>query len=177
MTRADSGLRALASTFPRAGRLEAIVLRPARGEPARRVECTLAIAARGLDGDRGALRASRAPGGGARQVTLIQAEHLPLFAAWLQRDAIDPAVLRRNLVVRGLNLLSARSPLRDMRLALCIGAAVRLELTGPCDPCSKIERDLGAGAYNALRGHGGVTARVLDGGEFAVGDRIRVEVI
>jgi MOSC domain-containing protein YiiM len=170
-------MRALLRTFAGDGVLDGIYLRPARDEPARAVSSAFALPGRGLEGDRAAARASRLAGGSKRQVTLIQAEHLPLFAAWLQRDAIDPVVLRRNLVVRGLNLLSARSPLRDMRLALCIGAAVRLELTGPCDPCSKIERDLGAGAYNALRGHGGVTARVLDGGEFAVGDRIRVEVI
>ena len=71
------GLRALAAAFPHAGRLEAIVLRPARREPARRVDEALAVAARGLEGDRASARVSRVPGGGARQVTLIQAEHLP----------------------------------------------------------------------------------------------------
>jgi MOSC domain-containing protein YiiM len=98
-----------------------------------------------------------------------------LFAAWVGRREIDPALLRRNLVVRGLNLLSARSPLRDLSLALCIGDDVRLEVTGPCDPCSKIEREFGAGAYNALRGHGGVTARITVGGRLCVGDRVWIE--
>jgi len=170
-------MRALLQTFAGIGALDGIVLRPARDAPALRVTSALAVAGRGLEGDRAATRASRLPGGSKRQVTLIQAEHLALFAAWLQRDAIEPAVLRRNLVVRGLNLLSARSPLRDLRTVLRIGADVRLELTGPCDPCSKVERDLGPGAYNALRGHGGVTARVVSGGELKLGDSVWIEAV
>ena len=173
--RGGAGLRALVGTFPRAGRLEAIVLRPARGEPARRVDAALAIAARGLDGDRGALRAPRAPGGSARQVTLFQAEHLPAVAALAALPRVEPEALRRNLVVSGLNLLAARTLFVDLPLRLRLGEAVLLELTGPAEPCSRMEAALGAGGYNAMRGHGGVTARVLEGGPLRVGDAVRVE--
>lgn len=168
-------MRTLLQTYSGDGVLDGIYLRPARGKPAVAITAARAIAGRGLEGDRAAAGHSRLAGGSKRQVTLIQAEHLPLLAAWLRREALDPAVLRRNLVVRGLNLLSARSPLRDLRLILRIGDEVGLELSGPCDPCSKMERELGAGAYNALRGHGGVTARVVTGGEMRVGDRVWVE--
>jgi MOSC domain-containing protein YiiM len=166
------GLRALAAAFPHAGRLEAIVLRPARREPARRVDEALAVAARGLDGDRASARVSRAPGGGARQVTLIQAEHLPAIAALARRDAVAPEALRRNLVIAGLNLLAARTLFADMPLVLRLGAEVVLQVTGPAEPCSRMEEVLGAGGYNAMRGHGGVTARVLTGGRLRIGDAI-----
>ena len=164
-------LRELLGRFPGPGRLETILLRPARDEPAQAVTRALAIAGRGLEGDR-SCRAGRRDG--KRQVTLVQAEHLPLIAAWTGQPALDPARLRRNLVVSGLNLLSGRSPLRDQVVHLHIGDAVVLELTGPCDPCSKMERELGDGAYNAMRGHGGVTARIKVGGTLAVGDPVRL---
>ena len=164
-------LRELLSNFAGSGRLDAILLRPARGETAVAVTRAEALAGRGLEGDRSA-RAGRS--GGRRQITLMQAEHLPLIAAWTGREALDPAILRRNLVISGINLLAGRSPLRELCIELQIGESVVLTLTGPCDPCSKIERDLGHGAYNAMRGHGGMTARVLVGGPLTVGDPVRL---
>lgn len=167
-------IRELALAFPRAGRLEAIVLRPSRGGPAVMATRARALPGRGLDGDYPAARAPRSPDGSKRQVTLIQAEHLPLAGAWLGRAPLEPALLRRNLVVSGLNLLAARSLFADVPLRLAIGAEVELELSGPCDPCSRMEAAFGAGAWNALRGHGGMTARVLRAGEIAVGDAVTV---
>jgi MOSC domain-containing protein YiiM len=171
-------LRDLVRRFPDAGVLEAVFLRPARDVPACRVDEAVAVAGRGLVGDRSGDRAVR-PGsdgaGGSRQVTLLQSEHVPVIAAWTHRASLDAAILRRNLVVAGVNLAAARSPFRDQAFSLRIGADVVVAITGACTPCSKMEDALGPGGYNALRGHGGMTARVLVGGIVRVGDRVIVE--
>lgn len=155
-----TALAPLLSAFPHTGRLEWIGLRPARGQPVRRVDAARAVAGRGLEGD-------RYRGGGKRQVTLIQAEHLPLVSALLQREAVDPALLRRNLAVSGINVLA----LRTARFRI---GEVELEGSGPCEPCGRMEEALGRGGYNALRGHGGITARILRGGTLQCGDDVEV---
>jgi MOSC domain-containing protein YiiM len=104
-------------------------------------------------------------GSGNRQVTLIQAEHLAAIAAYLGRADLPPDLLRRNIVVRGLNLLA----LQGQRFQL--GSAV-LQGTGLCHPCSRMEDILGVGGYNAVRGHGGITARVLQAGTVTVGEPV-----
>lgn len=158
----DSGLAALMRRFPAAGRLVWIGLRSGHRLPVQVVAQTQAIAERGLEGDR---RLARSSAGGARQVTLIQHEHLVAVAQLLRRDAIDPALVRRNLVVSGLNLLALKD--RDFR----VGEVV-LRYTGLCHPCSRMEEVLGLGGYNAMRGHGGITAAVVVGGTMQTGDAV-----
>jgi len=173
MSWGSGDLRALSRSFAGVGRLDAVWLRPARGAPMLGVAEAAAIAGRGLDGDR-ALASKSA--GGKRQVTLIQAEHLPVIAALAGHGEVRAEQLRRNLVVSGVNLLAARTLFADQPLHLAIGAEVLLEVSGPCEPCSRMEATLGPGGYNAMRGHGGVTARVLRGGVLRAGDAVRVEV-
>ncbi len=144
-----SHLKVLLDTLPQVGHVEWIGVRPSRGEPMIVLKEVRLSVENGVEGDRFNGRSSS-----TRQVTLIQQEHLVVIAACLHREAVEPALLRRNIVVSGINLLA----LKDKTFR--IGDAV-LEFTGLCHPCSKMERQLGAGGYNAMRGHGGITARVL----------------
>ena len=154
----------LLGTLPQVGRVEWIGVRPARRAPLHALDSVEVITDSHLLGDH-----ARPKPGGKRQVTLIQHEHLAAIAGFLGLPApVDPARLRRNLVVSGLNLLA----LKDRRIRL--GETVTLAITGECHPCSRMEDELGPGGYNALRGHGGLTARIVAGGWIRVGDAVRV---
>ena len=121
----------------------------------------------GLRGDyRGALRPGKR---NWRQVSLLEAESwgeaLGLLGAevpWQER--------RANLLVEGLKLP------RRTGAVIAIGASLRIETTGECDPCSRME-EVAPGLKAALMPfwRGGVLGRVLAGGRIAVGDAIRIE--
>ncbi|MCW8087753.1 MOSC domain-containing protein [Roseococcus sp. MDT2-1-1] len=140
------------------GRLLWIGLRPERRAPVLPVSEARLVAGHGVEGDR-----YRGTGKANRQVTILAREHLEAIASFLARDAIPPEALRRNLLVEGVNLLALKG--RRFR----IGAAL-LEHSGECHPCSRMEEVLGPGGYNATRGQGGITARIIEGGVVRVGD-------
>ncbi len=134
-------------------------VRPQRRATMHALQTICLNADHGLNGD----RYSKA--GGARQVTLIEAEHLASIASHLGVSEIRPQDVRRNIVTRGINLLG----LKERKFK--IGSVV-LETTGECHPCSRMEENLGIGGYNAVRGLGGITARIISGGSISVGDAI-----
>lgn len=114
----------------------------------------------GLAGDHYLGRSNR-----ARQVTVMQAEHLAAIAGYLGIAPIVPDRMRRNVVVSGINLHALKGQ------QFWLGTAL-LEATGECHPCSRMEEALGPGGYNAVRRHGGITAMVIKGGRISVGDAI-----
>lgn len=142
-----------------------IGLRPVRLGPMLAPTTAILVAGRGLEGDHYGSRRN-----GPRQVTLIAQEDVAAIAAFLGRVEVAPELLRRNLLTRGINLIA----LKDRRFRV---GPVLLEGSGECAPCSRMETSLGAGGYNAVRGHGGITARVVEGGEVRLGDTVeRVDV-
>ncbi len=153
----------LRQQFPRQGRLEWIGLRTAHMQPMELVDQATALADHGLEGDRSVIRSS-----GKRQVTLIQAEYLPVIANLSGQPNLQPEWLRRNLVISGINL----NALKECRFYV---GSILIEGTGLCHPCSRMEGVLGLGGYNAMRGHGGLTARILTSGSIRIGDPVRVE--
>ena len=110
---------------------------------------------------------SKTPGSG-RQVTLISLEFMTQIAAHLGEADLDPARLRRNIVVSGLNLNALR------RQRFWVGEAL-LEATQLCHPCSRMESELGPGGVIAMFGYGGLCAKVVESGVIECGAPVRLD--
>jgi MOSC domain-containing protein YiiM len=156
-----TNLKELLNTMPQVGKVEWIGVRPRHKEPVEEVPEIVVTVENGLEGDHYSRK------GGNRQVTLLQAEHLIAVAGILQIAKIDPALIRRNILVSGINLQAFSK--RQFQIGEVI-----LEMTGICHPCSRMEENLVPGAYNAMRGHGGITAKVMQGGTIRVGDPVKL---
>lgn len=144
--------------FPRQGKLTWIGLRTGYKKPLISASKAMADTESGLKGDHYHGKSFK------RQVTLIQHEHMAVIES-LTGTRITPNMLRRNLVIEGINLLALK------KLKFSIGDAVFLT-TGHCHPCSRMEKTLGPGGYNAMRGHGGITAQVIKDGIIRIGDSV-----
>ena len=156
----DSPLEQLLAGPTMPGRLAWIGLRPAREMPMVTANSAVMISGRGIKGDHYDTRQN-----GARQVTLIAFEDIAAIASFLGKE-----VLRRTYCVGTSSLRGSISvALKSRRFR--IGPTL-LEWSGECAPCSRMETDLGPGGFNAVRGHGGITARVIEGGEVQLGDAV-----
>lgn len=151
----------LKTTFPRPGRVEWIGIAHERSGPIHVLDSVEVRLKTGIVGEH------HANGGNSkRQVTLIQAEHLVAIGAMLAKESVAPESLRRNIVVSGINLIALKG------YAFQIGSAM-LRGTSPCVPCSRMERNLGPGGYNAVRGHGGLNSIVVKPGTISLGDKVQ----
>lgn len=153
-------IKDLKSRLPQVGKIEWIGIRPKRRAaliPKKQISISVK---EGLEGDHFSKE------GGKRMVTLIQKEHLDTVSAILNKN-ISGAHTRRNMVISGINL----NALHDAEFQL--GDEVVLQGTGFCHPCSRMEENLGTGGFNAMRGHGGITAKVVRGGMIKCGEEVR----
>lgn len=158
-------LAEIKNTLPQAGTVRWIGLRPGPRQDVQAVDSVVVDPETGLIGDHYKGRSK------TRQVTLIQEEHLEAVGKLLQRSApLEPQGTRRNIVVAGVNLQAFR------KQQFTVGEVV-LEMTGDCAPCSRMEENFGPGGYNAMRGHGGICARVIKGGTIHLGDPVRLHPI
>ena len=122
----------------------------------------------GISGDfRGAVK----PGGkGKRQVTVMTREGWDAAMADLGRDDLDWWMRRVNLLTENVDLP------HEPGAILHLGSSVALQVTGECDPCSRME-EIAAGLKAALTPNwrGGLLCRVIAAGDIAMGDTVKIE--
>ncbi len=128
-------------------------LKPAEGAPMKPVQSVVAITGYGLKDDANA-------GHSKRQVLLIERELLDEFQ-------LPVGDVRENITVQGIQLAGRAAGTR-----VRVGNAL-LEATLDCAPCQFIE-DKRPGLRAAMEGKRGTLFKVIEGGEIAVGDVIRI---
>ena len=99
----EFGLQRLFDTLPQQGCVDWIGVRSGRREPMQTVPSVELKPGFGLTGDRFKGRL-----GSKRQVTLIQTEHIQAIVDFLHRPELDLSLLRRNILVSGINLLALK---------------------------------------------------------------------
>ena len=149
------------------GRLAGIARHDRPKGPMETLDQVAVTAAEGVHGDfRGGLASSKP--GRKRQVSLIEAECVA--TAMAEAEAVlGWSDCRRNLLVQGLRLPRAEGT------RVQIGDSLVLEITCECDPCERMDA-LHEGLRAALTPdwRGGFLGRVIEDGEIAVGDEIRI---
>jgi MOSC domain-containing protein YiiM len=113
-----------------------------------------AVAGHGLEG------CAHARPGRKRQVLFASSEHLATVG-------VEPGRIRENFTVDGADVQEWPVGQR-----LRIGEAV-FEVTMVCDPCERMDA-IRPGLRRELDGRRGMLARVLEGGEVAIGDEIEL---
>lgn len=155
-------IKEMKDTLPQIGQVSWIGIRPAKKAELQEMKAVLVDIDTGLKGDHFKSKRKK------RQVTLIQQEHLEVMSSILNKP-IHPSEARRNIVVKGINLLAL------INQEFQIGEVI-LKGTGPCHPCSRMEENFGPGGYNAMRGHGGITAEVIQGGNIKTNNSVQLIV-
>lgn len=115
-----------------------------------RVEC---VAGKGLVGDRYFDEKPDYKG----QVTFFALEVHRDICAQFQRPDLPPSVYRRNIITEGIDLNSLIGKPFELQ-------GVRFYGAEECSPCSWMDEVVAKGAERALRGRGGLRAKILTSG-------------
>ena len=148
------------------GTVESIHIAPAADAPMVARERVRAIAGVGLEGDRYATKSgtwSQDPRVD-RDITLIEAEVLEDLAA-TDRIQLAPGETRRNVTTRGIRLNDLVG--RRFRVGDAVCEGTRL-----CEPCQHLTDRVGKPILGPLVHRAGLRARVLEGGEIAIGAEV-----
>jgi MOSC domain-containing protein YiiM len=156
------------SAGPGRGVVEAIHIAPAGGAAMMPVARIRAIAGVGLEGDRYATGAGHYSGDAKvdRDVTLIEAEEIEALGGRAGL-VLGAGEARRNLTTRGIRL----NELVGRRFRI---GGVECEGTRLCEPCRYLEELLGKPVLEPLVHRAGLRARIVGGGEIALGDEVVV---
>jgi MOSC domain-containing protein YiiM len=115
------------------------------------------VAGSGLKGD----RFFKHKPGYKGQITFFSNEVFEALCKNLDIQGKEPSVLRRNVLTRGIDL----NALIGKTFAI---QGVLFEGTEECRPCYWMDTALAPGAEAALRGRGGLRAKILEGGTLRV---------
>jgi MOSC domain-containing protein YiiM len=135
--------------------VEAIHIGDEKGGDLRPVESILAIAGRGLEGDRH-FRANGAKPGQA--LTLVEAEHV-------EDVGLPPGRTRRQVTTRGVDLNALVGTHFRVGEVECYGVEL-------CEPCSHLESMTRPGIIKDLVHRAGINADILTDGTISVGDAV-----
>lgn len=129
--------------------------------PAVEVESIECVAGRGLLGDRFFDYQPDYKG----QVTFFAAEVYDAWCGELRVERKSPGILRRNVITRGINLNEMIGEEFEVQ-------GVRFVGSEEARPCVWMNGAFAAGAHEAMRGRGGLRARILTDGMLRIGGEI-----
>jgi MOSC domain-containing protein YiiM len=148
-------------------RIREILISDSPTSPMTNLVQALAVAGRGLEGDRyfaGNGTFSPAPQKPDFEITLIEWEKVDAFA----RESGLPfttAHARRNLVTEGIDLNALAG--REFRIGGALIRGIRL-----CEPCNYLAKTTFPEALRGLVHKGGLRAQIVENGTIRVGDEI-----
>ncbi|MDP2606655.1 MAG: MOSC domain-containing protein [Deltaproteobacteria bacterium] len=150
------------------GKVISIHIAAIAAAPVKSVPEVIALAGRGLEGDRYAAKLgtfSKDPGSG-RDVTLIESEAIEALKRDYQVE-LGASESRRNIVTQGISLNHLVD--KEFRVGEVVLRGTRL-----CEPCAHMEKLTVKGALRGLIHRGGLRTEIVKGGTIRVGDSVIV---